>query len=83
MVKGGVVNIFCFHVCCYDVFWISDKANMESRFKAALELAEHREKPTCLEFDACKMEGTFPRNDEGSVLSADMNELLFVELFSK
>ncbi|MDU2053652.1 MAG: 30S ribosomal protein S4 [Escherichia coli] len=54
-----------------------------SRVKAALELAEQREKPTWLEVDAGKMEGTFKRKPERSDLSADINEHLIVELYSK
>ena len=50
---------------------------------AALELAEQREKPTWLEVDAGKMEGTFKRKPERSDLSADINEHLIVELYSK
>lgn len=49
--------------------------------KAALELAEQREKPTGLEVDAGKMEGTFKRQPERSDLSADINEHLIVELY--
>lgn len=50
--------------------------------KAALELAEQREKQR-LEVDAGKMEGTFKRQPERSDLSADINEHLIVELYSK
>ncbi len=46
--------------------------------KAALELAQQREKPTWLEVDAGKMEGTFKRKPERSDLSADINEHLIV-----
>ena len=42
-----------------------------------------REKPTWLEVDAGKMEGTFKRKPERSDLSADINEHLIVELYSK
>ncbi len=50
--------------------------------KAALELAEQRESQR-LEVDAGKMEGTFKRKPERSDLSADINEHLIVELYSK
>ena len=73
MVNGRVVNIASYQV----------KANEQSRVKAALELAEQREKPTWLEVDAGKMEGTFKRQPERSDLSADINEHLIVELYSK
>ena len=58
------------------------KRKKQSRVKAALELAEQREK-TWLEVDAGKMEGTFKRQPERSDLSADINEHLIVELYSK
>ena len=66
-----------------DVVSIREKAKKQSRVKAALELAEQREKPTWLEVDAGKMEGTFKRKPERSDLSADINEHLIVELYSK
>ena len=62
---------------------LREKAKKQSRVKAALELAEQREKPTWLEVDAGKMEGTFKRKPERSDLSADINEHLIVELYSK
>ncbi|MDU5638454.1 MAG: 30S ribosomal protein S4, partial [Haemophilus parainfluenzae] len=49
----------------------------------SLELAEQREKPTWLEVDSAKMEGVFKRVPERSDLSADINEHLIVELYSK
>ena len=66
-----------------NVVYIREKAKKQSRVKAALELAEQREKPTWLEVDAGKMEGTFKRKPERSDLSADINEHLIVELYSK
>ena len=59
------------------------KSEKQSRIKAALELAEQREKPTWLEVDAAKMEGVFKRIPERTDLSADINEHLIVELYSK
>ena len=70
MVNGRVVSI-------------REKAKKQSRVKAALELAEQREKPTWLEVDATKMEGVFKRIPERTDLSADINEHLIVELYSK
>lgn len=55
----------------------------QARIKASLELATQREKPTWLEVDATKMEGVFKRRPERSDLSADINEHLIVELYSK
>jgi small subunit ribosomal protein S4 len=48
-----------------------------------LELADQREKPTWIEVDSTKMEGTFKRLPERTDLSAEINEQLIVELYSK
>jgi small subunit ribosomal protein S4 len=66
-----------------DVVSIREKAKKQARIAAALELAEQREKPTWVEVDNKAMEGTFKRLPERSDLSAEINEQLIVELYSK
>ena len=83
LVNGSVVNVPSFNVAANDVVAIREKAKKQSRIKAALEVAEQREKPTWIEVDASQMEGTFKRLPERSDLSADINEQLIVELYSK
>ncbi|MCL9780488.1 30S ribosomal protein S4 [Vibrio sp. S4M6] len=83
LVNGKVVNVPSFKVTANDVVSIREKAKKQSRIKAALEVAEQREKPTWIEVDAGQMEGTFKRMPERSDLSADINEQLIVELYSK
>ncbi len=83
VVNGHVVNIASYQVSPHDVISIRDKAKKQSRIKASLELAEQREKPTWLEVDALKMEGVFKGIPERTDLSADINEYLIVELYSK
>lgn len=83
MVNGRVVNIPSFSVSAEDVVSVREKAKKQSRINAALELADQREKPTWIEVDSTKMEGTFKRVPERSDLSADINEQLIVELYSK
>ncbi|MGV6987828.1 30S ribosomal protein S4 [Testudinibacter sp. P80/BLE/0925] len=83
VVNGRVVNIPSFQVSVEDVVAIREKSKKQARIKASLELAEQREKPTWLEVDAAKMEGVFKRIPERSDLSADINEHLIVELYSK
>ncbi|MBW8191711.1 30S ribosomal protein S4 [Neiella marina] len=83
VVNGSVVNIPSFQVSVEDVVAVREKAKNQARIKAALELAEQREKPTWLEVEASKMEGVFKRNPERADLSADINEQLIVELYSK
>jgi small subunit ribosomal protein S4 len=67
LVNGRVVNIASYQVSPNDVVSIREK----------------REKPTWLEVDATKMEGVFKRIPERTDLSADINEHLIVELYSK
>lgn len=83
MVNGQVVNIPSFNVTAEDVVSVREKAKKQSRIVAALELADQREKPTWIEVDSSKMEGTFKRLPEREDLSADINEQLIVELYSK
>ncbi|MFB6422234.1 MAG: 30S ribosomal protein S4 [Candidatus Malihini olakiniferum] len=83
MVNSRIVSIASYQVSPNDIIRIREKAKKQSRVKAALELAEQREKPTWLEVDAAKMEGVFKRAPERTDLSADINEHLIVELYSK
>ncbi|AZG71657.1 30S ribosomal protein S4 [Shewanella livingstonensis] len=83
MVNGRVVNIPSFKVSASDVVSIREKSRTQARIKAALEVASQREKPTWVEVDNAKMEGAFKRVPERSDLSADINEQLIVELYSK
>ena len=83
MVNGRVVNIPSFKVSANDVVSIREKSRTQARIKAALEVAGQREKPTWVEVDSAKMEGAFKRLPERSDLSADINEQLIVELYSK
>ncbi|MGQ8366951.1 30S ribosomal protein S4 [Glaciecola sp. 1036] len=83
LVNGKVVNIPSFSVKAEDVVAVREKAKKQSRIGAALELADQREKPTWLEVDNTKLEGVFKRMPERTDLSADINEQLIVELYSK
>ncbi len=83
VVNGKVVNIPSYKVRPEDVVGIREKAKKQARIAAALELAEQREKPVWLEVDSTKMEGQFKRIPERADLSAEINEQLIVELYSK
>ena len=83
MVNGSVVNIPSFKVSASDVISIREKSKKQARIVAALEVASQREKPTWVEVDNTKMEGAFKRLPERSDLSAEINEQLIVELYSK
>lgn len=83
VVNGQVVNIPSFNVKAENVVAVREKAKKQARIGAALELADQREKPTWLEVDNSKLEGTFKRVPERTDLSAEINEQLIVELYSK
>lgn len=83
MLDGKVVNVPSYAVAPEQVVAVREKAKKQARIVAALELSEQREKPTWVEVDAKKMEGVFKRLPERSDLSADINEQLIVELYSK
>jgi small subunit ribosomal protein S4 len=83
VVNGVVVNIPSFAVKPEDTVSIREKSKTQARIAAALELADQREKPIWVEVDNKKMEGTFKRYPDRSDLSAEINEQLIVELYSK
>ena len=83
LVNGKVVNVPSFNVTAEDVVSVREKAKKQARIVAALELADQREKPVWIEVDNKKMEGTFKRVPERTDLSAEINEQLIVELYSK
>ncbi len=82
-VNNQVVNIASYSVKPEDVVGVREKAKKQARIQSALELAGQREKPTWVEVDAEKKEGVFKRLPERADLSADINEQLIVELYSK
>lgn len=83
VVNDQVVNIPSYKVSAEDVVAIREKAKKQDRIVAALELAEQREKPTWIEVDSKAMSGVYKTNPERSDLSAEINEQLIVELYSK
>jgi len=83
VVNGQVVNIPSFTVKADDVVSVREKSKTQARIVAALELADQREKPLWVEVDNKKMEGVFKRVPDRSDLSAEINEQLIVELYSK
>ncbi|MGL9769836.1 MAG: 30S ribosomal protein S4 [Sodalis sp. (in: enterobacteria)] len=83
MVNGRVINIPSYQVTPNDVVGIRKKSKKQLRIRASLDLAEQREKPSWVEVDTVKIEGVFKRVPERTDLSADINEHLIVELYSK
>jgi small subunit ribosomal protein S4 len=70
-------------VCPGDVIAIRERAKKQLRIQGAMALAAQRGGMEWIEVDANKLEGTFKRAPERVDLSADINENLIVELYSK
>ncbi|ALA23818.1 30S ribosomal protein S4 [Piscirickettsia salmonis] len=83
LVNGKVVNIPSYTVSPEDVVSIRERAKKQLRIQGALELAKQRADIAWVDVDADKMEGIFKAMPERSELSADINEQLIVELYSK
>lgn len=82
-VNGQVVNVPSYQVKAGDVVAVREKAKNQLRIKHALELAGQRAPVEWVDVDSGKMEGTFKSLPERSDLSAEINEQLIVELYSK
>jgi small subunit ribosomal protein S4 len=82
-VNGRSVNIPSFQVKEGDEVSVREKSKKQLRIAQALELAANRSAIEWVEVDAKKMEGTFKRVPERVDLSADINEALIIELYSK
>ncbi|VFP79736.1 30S ribosomal protein S4 [Candidatus Erwinia haradaeae] len=83
MVNKRVVNIASYQVKPNDLVSVREKAKKQSRIQAAIELSNQREHPTWLTVDVDKMEGIFKYVPGRTDLTADINEHLIVELYSK
>ena len=67
-----------------DVVALADRAKEQLRVKEALTLSQEMDlAPGWLEVDAAKVQGVFKQIPDRSDLSADINENLIVELYSK
>ena len=83
MVNGRVLNVPSYKVQPGDVISIREKAKKQLRIQNAIELAKQRADVDWIEIDHTKLEGKFKALPERDVLSADINEQLIVELYSK
>tara|TARA_R110002072_G_scaffold11196_1_gene50801 strand:+ start:12274 stop:12894 length:621 start_codon:yes stop_codon:yes gene_type:complete len=82
-VNGDVVNVASYQVAPGDVVAVRQKAKEQLRIKSALELAGQRTPVEWITVDTSKLEGQFTRRPDRADLSADINENLIVELYSK
>ena len=82
-VNGSVVNIPSYQVKEGDVIGVREKSKTQLRIKSALDLASQREACEWLEVDSKPLKGVFKSVPDRTDLSAEINENLIVELYSK
>ena len=82
-VNGRTVNVASYKVTAGDVVTIREGAKNQLRIQSALELSKNRTPVEWVEVDDKKLEGTFKAVPERTDLSAEINENLIVELYSK
>ena len=82
-VNGRTVNVASYQVRPGDEIRIREKAQNQLRIRNALELASSRAAIEWVDVDTNKLVGTFRSRPERSDMSADINESLIVELYSK
>jgi small subunit ribosomal protein S4 len=83
-VNGKFVDVPSYQVKIGDVVSIADRAKDQLRIKESLTLSQEMDlAPSWLEVDAAKVQGVFKQLPDRSDLSADINENLIVELYSK
>jgi len=84
LVNGQGVNIPSYKVKPEDVIAIREKSKSQLRLKEAVTLSQEMDLvPGWVNVDAKKMEGVFKAYPDREELSADINESLIVELYSK
>ena len=82
-VNGKKCNIPSFLVSAGDEIGLTEKSKKQLRIQNAIELSQQRPATSWIEVDHLKCTGSFKAQPERSELSADINEQLIVELYSK
>jgi len=83
-VNGETVNVPSYRVKPEDVVAVREKARNQLRVKEAVTLSQEMNLvPAWLEVDPTKLEGVFKAYPDRQDLSAEINESLIVELYSK
>jgi small subunit ribosomal protein S4 len=82
-VNGQTMNIPSAQIRPNDVVSVREKSRTQTRIQDALSLAEQSGFPSWVSVDKTKMEGTFKAVPDRSDLTADINESLIVELYSR
>lgn len=83
LVNGIAVNIPSYQVSPGDVVTIREKSRTQTRIADAMNISSQIGLPEWVEVDSQKFEGVFKARPERDALSADINESLVVELYSK
>ena len=83
LLNGKCMNIPSHLVSKDDVISVRDKSKKQVRVQDSLAIAEQLGFPEWVEVDVKKMEGKLQSIPERNDLSADINESLVVELYSK
>ncbi len=83
MVNGKTLNIPSYQVQVGDVIAVREKAKNQLRIQGALSIAGQRGDVDWVDVNTEKKEGVFKRIPDRGDLSADINENLIVELYSK
>lgn len=83
LVNGKTLNIPSYQVQVGDVVAIREKSKSQLRIQNALGIASQRPDVEWVDVNTDKKEGVFKRVPDRADLSADINENLIVELYSK
>ena len=83
LVNGKTCNIPSYPLQVGDVVAVREKSKKQLRIQNAIELAKQRPVLSWIEVDETKLEGIFKSKPERAELSADINEQLIVEMYSK
>lgn len=83
MVNGQTLNIPSYQVKVGDVVAVREKAKNQLRIQSAVNIATQRGDVDWVDVNSDKKEGAFKRVPDRADLSADINENLIVELYSK
>ena len=83
LVNGSTLNVPSYQVQEGDVVAVREKSKNQLRIQNSLNIAAQRGEIDWVDVNSDKKEGVFKRVPERSDLSADINENLIVELYSK
>lgn len=83
LVNNSIVNIPSYRIKPDDVIAIREKSKKQTRISDSLNMAKQKGIADWITLDEGKLEATFKNIPERTDLSADINEQLIVELYSK